>query len=262
MRWHARRRPALVAVACLLTLAVGLFVVLHGREGARNAAPSPAVSSAPPLTAEPGRPSEHPGRTPPQEALADNIAALEAQPAVDAAPDQTRINGEAASQPDLYAAEFVRRLLTQRYDQLRGAHSEWVQAESAQTTEPLVVGLVPERLRDRLAVHSVTTGFPTAAPVPAADRWVQLGQRKAFTTVRIARVDEPTAWVNAVRAGRIRDPGITGRAVAATVTRHEGTAKTSTSVLVTLNLEGPPTRPTWGFVMVVDYIAVPMGGGS
>ncbi len=27
-----------------------------------------------------------------------------------------------------------------------------------------------------------------------------------------------------------------------------------------LNLEGPPTRPTWGFVTVVDYVAIPIGG--
>lgn len=28
------------------------------------------------------------------------------------------------------------------------------------------------------------------------------------------------------------------------------------SVAVSLNLEGPPTRPTWGFVAVIDYTAI------
>ena len=84
--------------------------------------------------------------------------------------------------------------------------------------------------------------------------------------MRIDRVIEPTAWANAVQAGRITDPGTTARLVAATVTRHTGTAgharNEAFSVAISLNLEGPPTRADWRFVTAVTYTDIPMGGPS
>jgi hypothetical protein len=62
------------------------------------------------------------------------IARLRAAPAVSPAGAGGRISGETATQPDLYAAEFVRRLLTQDYQKLRAQHLAWVQSEAASTT--------------------------------------------------------------------------------------------------------------------------------
>ena len=114
------------------------------------------------------------------------------------------IQGDDSQQPDLYAAAFVRRLLTQDYQTPRADLLAWVQAESAQTTEPLVVGLVPPELRDRLAVYSVTDAASGPAPVPSEDEWRSLAARNATTTAVIDRVIEPQSWSNAVDAGRIQ----------------------------------------------------------
>ena len=203
---------------------------------------------------------------------ANGAGAVEADPAayqlerlralepVVAGPATVVIVGEAAQQPDLYAAEFTRRLLTQDYRQPRDAHIQWVQAESATTTEPLVVGKVPPELRDRLAVYTVTDAADGPAPIPSPAEWAGLAAQQAYTTVSIDRVEEPFAWTNAVASGRITDPGITGRDVAATVTVHsaaDGRPHIATySVGLSLNLEGPPTRPTWGFVAAVSYTAI------
>jgi hypothetical protein len=79
----------------------------------------------------------------------------------------------------------------------------------------------------------------------------------------VQRVSQPLAWSSAVSAGRITDPGVTGREVTALVTRQTVEAgtprKTVTSVAVTLNLEGPPSRADWRFVGVVTYDAIPVG---
>ncbi len=176
---------------------------------------------------------------------------------------ESRITGDATQQPDLYAAEFVRRLLTQDYRRPRIEHLSWVQAESAQTTEPLVVGLVPKDLRGRLAVYSVTEAAGQAPAVSGAKEWLALGVQHGYTTVRIDRVEEPMAWSTAVSSGRISDPGVTGREVSATVTLHYlkagRPASATSSVDMTLNLEGPPSRPSWGFVTAVTYSSLPVG---
>jgi hypothetical protein len=181
-------------------------------------------------------------------------------------PEDPPISGEATLQPDLYAAEFVRRLLTQDYGQPRDELLAWVQAESTPVADPLVVGLVPPDLRGRFAVYSVTDTSNGASPIPPAQEWGALATSAAYTTVRIDRVIETTAWNNAVHAGRITDPGTTARLVAATVTRHTGTAvKPATeefSVALSLNLEGPPTRAGWRFVTAVTYTTIPAGGTS
>lgn len=152
-------------------------------------------------------------------------------------------------------------LLTQDYRASRDELLAWVQAESSHTNEPLVIGLVPEELRDRWAVFTVTDEA-TGPVVPAAADWNRLAVLQGRTTVEVQRVTQPLAWSSAVSAGRITDPGITGREVTALVTRHTieaGTPRQSvTSVAVTLNLEGPPTRPDWRFVGVVTYDAIPV----
>ena len=169
------------------------------------------------------------------------------------------IQGDDSQQPDLYAAAFARRLLTQDYQTPRADLLAWVQAESAQSTEPLVVGLVPSELRDRFAVYSVTDATSGPAPVPSEDDWRSLATRNAATTAVIDRVIEPQSWSNAVDAGRIQDPGVTARQVHATVTRRVGTDTTKYSVEVTINLEGPPSRAGWGFVTLLTYTSIPMG---
>jgi hypothetical protein len=173
------------------------------------------------------------------------------------------ITGDAATQPDLYAAAFTERLMTQDYRNPRQALLSWVQGESSRTEEPLVMGLVPPELRDRWAVFSVTDATDGQAPIPTADEWAKLAQPAATKTVRVRRVTEPMAWTNAVESGRITDPGITARIVSAEVTlttvvdghpRHH-----AYSVELGLEFEGPPTRNRWGFVAAVTYSAVPMG---
>lgn len=253
------------------TAAVGALTIL-GVAGVAElrATPSPASteSSTP---AAVGKNREADGRHPPlptatstaiapADPAAHEVERLRAMPAVAAGRSAETIAGEATLQPDLYAAEFVRRLLTQDYRTSRERQLRWVQSESALTREPLVVGLIPAELRYRYALFSVTDATDAPSPIPTNTEWEGLGLQYGYTSVTIERVEEPLAWTNAVASGRITDPGITGREVTATVTRHTSIDghphTTNLSVAVSLNLEGPPTRPTWGFVAVIDYTAI------
>ncbi len=170
---------------------------------------------------------------------------------------------ESRNQPDLYARAFVQRLLTQDYRTSREKHLAWVQTESARTDEPLVTGLVPPELRNRVALFSVTSQGPGPAPIPSPAEWDRLGALGAHTTATVQRVTEPLVWSNAAEAGRVSDPGVTAREVTALVTLHTGSGapdtSTVSSIALTLNLVGPPTRDTWAFVAVITYRAVPMG---
>ncbi|GAB3881442.1 hypothetical protein GCM10028802_26660 [Terrabacter terrigena] len=204
--------------------------------------------------------------TGPGSALERELQALRAMPPVRAVLPNTRaprIPEAAKKQPDLYAAEFVRVLLTQDYRRARDEHIAWVASESAPTSEPLVVGLVPQDLRDKLAVFSVTDPSSGAAPIPAAAEWARLAALGGHTTVSDIRVSQPEGWTNAVDAGRVTDPGITARTVAATVTTYttiDGQPQTSAaSVEITANIEGPPSRPHWGVVTVVTYTRIAIG---
>jgi hypothetical protein len=168
-------------------------------------------------------------------------------------------------QPDLYAAAFVTELLSQDYRTPRQDLLAWVQSESAPTSEPLVVGLVPPALRPKLAVWSVTAspaGEPTPIPSPAA--WQALAGESAHTTLVIQSVTEPPSWVQAVADGRITDPAVAARDVTAVVTTHatvRGRESISrASVTISLTLEGPPSRAGYGFVNAVIYSVVPIGG--
>lgn len=259
MRWQTLR-PYTIAVIIAAMLVIGVVGVVLSRNGppaARSASPAAPTAESPSVTAPPPVPTPAPRADP----VVSDIDRLRAVSQVLHGTPEQRITGNVTQQPDLYAAEFVRRLLTQDYRASRDEHVAWVQGESAQTTEPLVVGLVPKELRSRLAVFSVTDSAAQAAPIPTANQWAALGVQNAYTTVRVQRVEEPMAWSTAVSSGRISDPGVTGREVSAAVTLHyekQGRPVTTTSsVAMTLNLQGPPTRGTWGFVTAVTYSSLP-----
>ena len=70
-----------------------------------------------------------------------------------------------------------------------------------------------------MAVFSVTDAVHGTALVPTASGWEDLAQQaRAHHRRASTGSSEPLAWSNAVEAGRITDPGITAREVAATVT--------------------------------------------
>jgi hypothetical protein len=227
------------------------------RKGATNL-PTPTATTH---TGEAGGAVEQPGI--PRGELDAELARLRATPDVTSDSALPRITGDATLQPDLYAAEFTRRLLNQDYGKSRTTWLSWVQSESARTEEPLVVGLVPRELRDRWAVFTVTDPTDGGAPIPTAEEWAHLAQQAGKATGRVLRVSEPMAWTNAVEAGRVTDPGITARIVSAEViltTVVDGrTHHQVTSVELGLEFEGPPTRDAWGFVGAVTYTAMPLG---
>lgn len=256
------RRVAFLALPALLLVILGIAAMARSHDR-----PSPHGGSAVGVDATPitNAPSETQPAAPQNGATPGDPAAyqIERLRAFTPSPGDHKvetIQGEAAQQPDLYAAEFVRRLLTQDYGTDRESLVRWVDAESATTREPLVVGLIPAELRDRYAVFSVTDAVDVPAPIPTATEWETLAAQHGYTSVTIERVEEPLAWTNAVSSGRITDPGITGRDVSATVVRHltiDGHERTTKfSVALSLNLEGPPTRPTWGFVAALNYTAI------
>jgi hypothetical protein len=262
MTWRTVR-PIVVGsvMAALLTVTV-VGVVLSGshRPTTEAANPSPTAQLSGTPQSSPAAPPE--ASAAPADPVAADIARLRAVSWVRPGPREARIAGDVTQQPDLYAAEFVRRLLTQDFRRPRAEHLSWVQGESAQTSEPLVVGMVPKELRSRLAVYSVTEAAGQTPAVPGTREWVALGIQHAYTSVHIERVEEPMAWSNAVSSGRLSDPGVTGREVSATVTLHYvkagRPASATSSVAMTLNLEGPPSRESWGFVTAVTYSSLPV----
>lgn len=263
MDWRALRPYLIAASVVVLLLAVGGVAALsrpddaHSEQSGRAASPTAVVSASP-------TPFDRESPAAERDPVASELDRLRAAAPVAPGPVGRRITGEAAQQPDLYAAEFVRRLLTQDYRTPRVDHLAWVQSESAQTSEPLVVGLVPKELRGQLAVHSVTDAVDQTPAIPSENAWTGLGLLDAYTTVHIERVEEPMAWSTAVSSGRISDPGITGRQVSATVTLHyvKGGRRVSStsSVAMTLNLQGPPSRQSWGFVVSVTYSSLAVSG--
>ncbi|MFC6706839.1 hypothetical protein [Flexivirga alba] len=245
------------AAVSLLALVVGwLAMANHANRSSTAATPARYSSTG----GHPAASSSEAAKSPVgNSALAQDIAALNAASAPPTGAAPPPITGLASKQPDLYAAEFVRRLLTQHYDTPRDSQIRWVQSESGQTHDPTVVGLVPPNLRGRLATYSVTAENPGDNPIPDAATWARLGHAHASTTVTVQNVEEPLAWTNAVADGKVQDPGVTAREVAATVTRHVGHERSSYSVDLTLNLEGPPAYPTWRFVTLVTYTSIPLG---
>jgi len=173
------------------------------------------------------------------------------------------VSAEARRQPDLYAAAFVRQLFTQDYRVSRDVLLAWVQSESAQSTDPLVVGLTPVDLRSRMAVASIQDGANGPSPLPSQRDWAELSRRQGHTTVQIQRVTQPVSWATAVANGQITDPGVTARQVDAEVTLHAIDHGKPTavrySVALVVNLEGPPVRAGYGFVAAITYNVVRVG---
>lgn len=267
---HSRTRSrvvgATVAALTVLLASTLMTVSLVRGDESKDDTPQKAVTQSPsPNTAtHTGEPGDAAGQRGIRRGeLEAEETRLRASPVVTTDSSLSRITGDATRQPDLYASEFTRRLLTRDYRKPRQALLSWVQGESTRTDEPLVVGLVPPELRDRWAVFTVTDATDGPAPIPTTEEWNKLSQQTGQTTVRVQRVTQPMAWTNAVEAGRITDPGITARIVSAEVTlttvvdgltRHE-----VTSVELGLEFGCPPTSDAWGFVGAVTYSAIPVG---
>lgn len=255
-------RARIIGLGSVLILVLAILALT----GTAMTTSSPPAEVAPTRTAPP--PMAVPAISPPNlgqsVALDGQIARLrDMTPPTPTTPTGPRsITDEASEHPDLYAREFVKHLLTHDYRTPRTQLLAWVQSEAVQTFEPLVIGMVPPQLRDKWAVFSVTDSTGGMAPIPVKDEWARLAQLHGYTTVEVQRVSEPMAWSSAVSSGRITDAGVTGREVTAQVTLHtvqDGRAKQSvSSVALTLNLEGPPVRPDWGFVTVVTHTDIPV----
>lgn len=249
-----QRRPWVIVaiVVCALSAAgLALGVSSMGQ-------PHPTDAAA----ARPTAPPAATGSPVPPTVLDGPLARASAMPSVSPRKGPSDITAEALSQPDLFARAFVTRLLTQDYRRPRHELLAWVQSHSAQSAEPLVVGLIPPGLRTKWSVFSVSDTGSGPAPIPTAPEWERLGHDGAGTTVQVQSVTQPYAWTSAVAAGRITDPGVTGRQVTARVTLHGvagGKAYTTvTSVSLSFNLEGPPTLGQWGFVTLAAYTVVPV----
>jgi hypothetical protein len=190
-----------------------------------------------------------------QQSLARMRAQVPMAPATSA--QYPAVSSQAREQPDLYVAAFTAELLTQDYRTSRDDLLAWVQSESAPSTEPLVVGLTPVSLRGRLALWSVQDDTGSPAIVPNRNAWAALAERRGYTTVQIQKVTEPVSWADAVAGGQITDPGVTAREIDAEVTLHttdNGPPVTAaSSVALTIQLEGPPARGGYGFVVAVIY---------
>ena len=250
---------AVIVVAGLVLISAVVLRHSSSRTGTpvvrpTSATPTAALSASPTLNA-----SQSAG-------VASDLQLLAAMAPVSAATSTSypALAGPTIAQPDLFAHAFAVRLLTQNYQQPRADLVSWVQAESASSTEPVVVGLVPENLRPKLAVYSLTESSDgSAVPIPSPIVWASLKHRHVYTTVSVQKVIEPLKWSDAVAEGELTDPGITEREVDAIVTTHwlQGKAhRTSTqSVALTMNLEGPPVRSGYGFVTAVLYNTVKVG---
>jgi hypothetical protein len=128
-----------------------------------------------------------------------------------------------------------------------------------------VVGLVPPALRPKFALWSVIDAPPgDPTPIPSSSAWVALAAESARSSVAVQSVTEPPSWTQAIADGRITDPGVAARDVDAVVTTHSvvnGRMVVSRAdVLISLTLEGPPSRAEYGFVDVLTYSVVPIGG--
>ena len=245
----------------MLALVV-VAVVANGHWSATSASHS-AVDVSGPTSATTPSPSGQGSLTSDQQSeLEQSIGRMRDVVPVDAAtsPQYPAVSSEARQQPDLYAAAFVRELLTQNYRTSRDQLLAWVQSESAQSTEPLVVGLTPVDLRSMMAVASVQDGVNGPSPVPSQSDWAELARHLGHTTVRIQRVSEPVSWAGAVAKAQLSDPGVTARQVDAEVTLltmdHGRTTTEHYNVALVINLEGPPVRDGYGFVAAITYNVV------
>jgi hypothetical protein len=255
----ARMRWTLGATGLVVLGLVAVTVVVNRQPAATSAGPSAVGGSSPQTVTAQSSPDSR-SLTPAQQSeLEQNISRIRAVAKVDAAESRQypAVGAETRRQPDLYAAAFVRELLTQDYRTSRDQLLAWVQSESAQSTEPLVVALTPAALRPTMAIASVQDGINGPSPVPSQNDWTRLAGRQGHTTVKVQHVSEPVSWAGAVAKGQISDPGVTARQVDAEVTLQTtdlGKATTQRySVALVINLEGPPVRDGYGFVAAITY---------
>ena len=251
----ARKTWVLGAAALVVLSLVAVAVIVGGRSSptpaghvaTRGSSPTTSLPGASSLTVE--------QQSDLQQSLTRMRAQIPVTPATSA--QNPAVSSQARLQPDLYAATFTRELLTQDYHASRDQLLAWVQSESAQSTEPLVVGLTPVELRTRLALWSVQDDTGSPAIVPNQTAWAALATRQGYTTVQVQKVTEPVSWADAVAGGQITDPGVTARQIDAEVTLHttdHGQPVTAaSSVALTIQLEGPPVRGGYGFVVAAIY---------
>lgn len=256
---RAGPRRATRAAATALGVLATVVAVLLIRPATDDASTQPEPTT-PTNTAPPSEAATKPSVTAAADPAAYQLERLRAMVPVTPAPGSAKISGESTKQPDLYAAEYVRRLLTQDFGLSRQAHLSWVQGESATTTEPLVVGLVPPELRDRLAVWSVSDDAFGPTAVPSLTEWAALASQQAHTTAVIERVLEPLPWVQAVAAGQMSDPGLTAREVTAAVTRHTTINGRATQAGQRHDQPGRTTDPAAVGVRRPDPLPVDHGG--
>jgi hypothetical protein len=262
----AGRKWALAAAGLLILVLAAVWIIAARQTSTTSAGlPVREGSRTTTMTAQP--PSGPESLTSEQQReLEQSINRMRAVAPIEPAttPQYPAVSGEARQQPDLYAAAFVGELLTQDYrTSSRKELLAWVQSESAQSTDPLVVGLTPAGLRGQMAVASVQDGINGPAPVPSQSDWAKLGSRQGHTSVQIQHVSEPVSWASAVANAAITDPGVTARQVDAEVTLQttdQGeTVLQRFSVSLVINLEGPPVRDAYGFVAAITYNAAAMG---
>jgi hypothetical protein len=265
-RLSVRGRWVLGATGVLILVLVTVWITATGQTSTTSASlPTRGGSSPTRMTTQP--PSGPGSLTSEQQReLEQSINQMRAVAAVQPAttPQYPAVSGQARQQPDLYAAAFASELLTQDYrTSSRDELLAWVQSESAQSTDPLVVGLTPAELRPKMAIASVQDGVNGPGPVPSQSEWAKLASRQGHTSVQIQHVSEPVSWASAVANAQITDPGVTARQVDAEVTlQTTDQAKTTLqrfSVSLVINLEGPPVRDGYGFVAAITYNAATMG---
>jgi hypothetical protein len=262
----ARRKWALGAAGLLILVLGTVWIIAAGQTSTTSAGlPVGEGSRATGMTAQPQSGSGS-LTADQQRELEQSINRMRAVAAVEPATSSQypAVSGEARQQPDLYAAAFVGELLTQDYrTSSREELLAWVQSESAQSTDPLVVGLTPAGLRPKMAITSVQDGINGLAPVPNQNDWANLAGRQGHTSVQIQHVSEPVNWASAVANAQITDPGVTARQVDAEVTLQTTDQGKTTlerfSVSLVVNLEGPPVRDGYGFVAAIIYNVAVMG---
>jgi hypothetical protein len=262
----AGRRWALGAVGLLILVLVTVWITATGQTST-TASGMPTVDGSRPTRMTAQQPSGPGSLTSAQQRdLEQSLNRMRALAAVEPATSlqYPAVRGQARQQPDLYAAAFAGELLTQDYRTSgRQKLLAWVQSESAQSTDPLVVGLTPAGLRPRMAVTSVQDGVNGPAPVPSQSDWARLAGLQGHTTVQILHVSEPVNWASAVANAQITDPGVTARQVDAEVTLQTTDQGKTTlerfSVSLVVNLEGPPVRDGYGFVAAITYNVAAMG---
>lgn len=263
---RAGKKWALGAAGVLIIVLVTMWITTTGHTSTTSAdLPVPDGSSPTLMTAQPpSRPGSMTSEQ--QRELEQSINRMRAVAAVQPATtaQYPAVSGQARQQPDLYAAAFAGELLTQDYrTSSRDELLAWVQSESAQSTDPLVVGLTPAGLRPKMAVASVQDGVNGLAPVPSQGNWAKLADRQGHTSVQIQHVSEPVSWASAVANAQITDPGVTARQVDAEVTLQTTDQGKPTlqrfSVSLVINLEGPPVRDGYGFVAAIIYNAAAVG---